>query len=84
MRFSRMPEMIDESGALPGRSDPLAVPSVQTLTVPMVQVPTVQVQTFAVPTTIAAPIVLQQVVRQRPVRFRTRTVTRSGFGLGLF
>ena len=57
----------------------LSVPTVQTLSVPIVQV-----QTFAVPTTIAAPVVVQQVVRQRPVHFRSRTVTRSGFGLGLF
>jgi hypothetical protein len=60
-----------------------AMVGVQTLTVPTVQVqtlsvPTVQVQAFT------TPIVVQQVVRQRPVRVRTRSVTRSGFGLGLF
>ena len=64
-----------------------AVQTVQTLAIPTVQtlaVPTVQVQTLTVPTTVAAPVVVQQVIRQRPVRIRSRTVTRTGFGLGLF
>jgi hypothetical protein len=49
-----------------------------------VVVPQVQVQALAVPTFVASPVVVQRFVRQRPVVVRSRTVTRRGFGVGVF